>query len=376
MKKSTSSSVVKSMKKSAAKGGKVHVDWKSVVTIGIDVGDRFSNYCAIDACGEVIAEGRMATNRGSIELELGKVPRTIIAIEAGMHSPWMSRLITRLGHEVIFANPRKLRLIYENQRKSDRVDAEYLARVARLDRKLLGAIEHRSELGQSHLELIRARDTLVRSRVRLIHHVRAAIKSFGGSVPSYSAEAFHKRIVDVVPALLHEALLPLIATIEQLTARIREFDRKIERLAEDRYPDAEVLAQVPGVAALTALAYILTVENEQRFRRSRSAGAWVGLVPGQHDSGESKPQRHITKQGDGYLRRLLVGSAHYILGPFGAGCDLRRYGLAIAARGGKNAKKRAVVAVARKLAVLLHHLWRTREVYEPFHNRSRRRLAA
>jgi transposase len=351
------------------------IDWRRVVTVGIDLGDRFSHFCALADDGSVVAEGRVATTPAAMELEFKAVGPKRIAIEAGMHSPWLSRLLKRLGHEVLVANPRKLRLIYENQRKSDRVDAEYLARVARLDPKLLCALEHRSESGQCHLAIIRARDTLVRSRGRLIQHVRSAIKTIGERVPSGTAEAFHKRAVACLPAGLREALLPLIEMIEQLTTRIREFDRKIEQLAEDRYPDTGALTQVCGVGSLTALAYILTLEDEGRFRRSRSVGAWLGLVPGQHDSGESQPQWHITKQGDPYLRRLLVGSAQYILGPFAKDCDLRRYGLAIAARGGANARKRAVVAVARKLAVLLHRLWRTREVYEPLFN-SREQHAA
>lgn len=374
MKNSTGTVVTKARR--AVNVRKQIVDWKRVMTVGIDVGDRFSHYCAIDADGKIVVRGRITTTAGAFEMELAKVPHTTIALEAGTHSAWMARLLTRLGHEVIVANPRKLRLIYESQHKNDGVDAEYLARVARLDRKLLGAIEHRSELGQAHLQIIRARDTLVRARVRLIHHVRAAIKSSGKTVPPYSAEAFHKRIRDVVPALLHDALLPLIDLIEQLTVRIRTYDRQVERLAEDRYPETEVLTQVTGVGSLTALAFILTIEDHSRFRRSRTVGAWLGLAPGQHDSGQSRPQQHITKEGDPYLRRLLVGSAQYILGPFGRDCDLRRYGLAIAARGGKNARKRAAVAVARKLAVLLHHLWRTLEVYDPDHNTQRHRPAA
>ena len=372
MKKSTKASTPQA--RTTARVKEQRIDWKRVVTIGIDLGDRFSHFCAVDADGAVVAEGRVATTPGAMEL-LFKTSRKTIAIEAGTHSPWMSRLLARLGHEVIVANSRKLRLIYETQHKSDRVDAEYLARVARLDPKLLGAIEHRSELGQCHLSLIRARDTLVRSRARLIQHVRSAIKSLGERIPSGTAEAFHKRAGACIPEGLREALMPLVATIEQLTIRIKEYDRKVEQLAEDRYPDTAALTQVCGVGSLTALAYILTLEDEQRYRRSRSVGAWLGLVPGQHDSGESQPQRRITKEGDAYLRCLLVGSAQYILGPFASDCDLRRHGLAIAARGGANAKKRAVVAVARKLAVLLHRLWRTREEYEPFFN-SRQHPAA
>ncbi|HEV3409763.1 MAG TPA: IS110 family transposase [Chthoniobacterales bacterium] len=366
MKNSTTSTTKRVTR--AAKATTQNADWTAVVTIGIDIGNRFSHYCGIDRSGAVVRTGRMVTTAGAFKLEFANVPRKTIAIEAGMHSPWISRLLSALGHEVIVANPRKLRLIYENQHKNDRVDAEYLARLARLDPNLLGRVEHRSESSQAHLAILRARDTLVRSRVRLIHHVRAAIRSTGATVASPTAHAFHKRIRSAVPEPLREALLPLIETIEHLTARIAELDRKIEHLAEDRYPETEALTQVAGVGALTALAYVLTLENHDRFRRSRSVGAWLGLAPGQHQSGDSQPQQRITKEGDQYLRRLLVGSAHYIIGPFGPDCDLRRYGLALATRGGKNARKRAAVAVARKLAVLLHHLWRTLDTYEPLHN--------
>ena len=374
MKKSSKMSTAQA--RTAAKVKQQPIGWKRVVTVGIDLGDRFSHFCALADDGSVVAEGRVATRPAAMELEFKTETPKRIAIEAGMHSPWLSRLLKRLGHEVLVANPRKLRLIYENQRKSDRVDAEYLARLARLDPKLLCALEHRSESGQCHLAIIRARDTVVRSRGRLIQHIRSAIKAIGERVPSGTAECFHKRAAACLPDGLREALLPLIEMVEQFTTRIREFDRKVQQLAEDRYPDTEALTQVCGVGSLTALAYILTLEDEGRFRRSRSVGAWLGLVPGQHDSGESQPQWHITKEGDPYLRRLLVGSAQYILGPFAKDCDLRRYGLAIAARGGANAKKRAVVAVARKLAVLLHRLWRTREVYEPFFNSRSEHVAA
>ena len=172
------------------------------------------------------------------------------------------------------------------------------------------------------------------------------------------------------PTTLSVALEPILVMIEQLGVQITAFDRRVERLAREKYQDAHVLMQVAGVGALTAVAYMAMVGDPDRFARSRTAGAWVGLVPGQHASSQSNPQQRITREGDTYLRSLLINGAHYILGPFGPDCDLRRHGQAIAARGGKNAKKRAVVAVARKLAVLLHRLWRTRAVYEPLRNAS------
>jgi transposase len=159
-------------------------------------------------------------------------------------------------------------------------------------------------------------------------------------------------------------LLPVLKQLELLTSQIKEYDRQVEGLGK-KYRETEQLRQVNGVGAVTSVAYTLIVDNPDRFKRSRDAGPYLGLVPKQSESGEQSPQLRITKTGDRMLRRLLVGSAQYMLGPFGDDSDLRRFGLAMAARGGKNAKRRAVVAVARKLAVLLHRLWVTGEVYEP-----------
>lgn len=358
------------MKKSIrkTKGEGIEVNWNEVVALGIDLGDRFSQFVALDRNGERIAEGRIPTTAEAFEKRFGTIGSKIVAIETGTHSPWVCRLLRRIGHRVTVANSRKLRLIYENRKKNDKVDAEYLARLVRVDPKLLSPVEHRSESAQQDVAVLRSRDVLVKTRSRLITHVRGAVKSIGLRVPQCSVESFVKQARPIVPAQLRVALEPILATIEHLCIQIKSFDRHVEQLAKTKYRDAAVLMQVTGVGALTAVAYMTTVGDPGRFKKSRSAGAWVGLVPGQRASSESNPQQRITKEGDTYLRSLLINCGHYILGPFGPDCDLRRRGEAIAARGGKNAKKRAVVAVARKLAVLLHRLWCTRAVYEPLRN--------
>jgi len=325
----------------------------------------------MNADGEIEEESRVVTNAEALRHRFAGYAPARVAIEVGTHSPWISRLLEGCGHEVLVANPRKVRLIYENDSKSDRVDAEWLARIARMDPKLLAPIHHRGPEAQADLAVVRARDGLVRSRTLLVNHVRGAVKAFGGRVGSCSTEGFPKKAAPSVPEPLQPALGPLLETIASLTTRIREHDRQIQAM-RDRYPETALLKQVPGVGPLTAVAYILVVEDPQRFKKSRSLGAYLGLRPRRDQSGQKDPQRRITKAGSPVLRRLLVGSAHYILGPFGPDSDLRRYGLAIAARGGKNAKKRAVVAVARKLAVLLHRLWITGEAYEPLRNAARR----
>ena len=197
------------------------------------------------------------------------------------------------------------------------------------------------------------------------------MKSFAHRLPKCPARSFHKRAAEHIPEALRPALEPILEQISSLTERIRQYDRKLETICEEHYPQTELLRQVEGIGPLTALTFVLTLEDPYRFEKSRSVGAYLGLVPARDHSGDRDPQKHISKEGNEMLRKLLVGSAHYILGPFGSDSDLRRHGEKIASRGAKNAKKRAVVAVARKLAVLLHSLWISGEVYEPLRNTHR-----
>ena len=344
------------------------------VTAGIDIGDRYSHLCLLDTdSGEVIEEGRILTNHSAFEKRFSASKPMRIAIETGTHSPWISRMLEEYGHDVRVANARKVRLIYGEGRKNDKIDAEKLARLARVDPKLLSPIKHRGEASQAHLALLRSRDALVSARTKLVNHVRGAVKSFGARLPKCTAGSFHNRVAEHLPQELVPALEPLLETIASLTEHIREYDRRLEVIAKEIYPETKLLRQVHGVGMLSALAFVLTLEDPSRFAKSREVGAYLGLVPATDQSGKSDPEKHISKHGNIMMRRLLVSSAHYILGPFGEDCDLRRHGEKIASRGGKNAKKRAVVAVARKLSVLLHRLWVTAEVYEPLYNASRSR---
>jgi transposase len=334
-------------------------------TIGLDLSDKTTEACVLDAAGEVVERFRVRTTSAALERALARFEPSRVILEVGTHSPWVSRLVTRLGHEAIVANPRRVRLIAENDSKSDDFDAELLARLGRIDPNLLAPIVHRGEQAQRDLVLLRSRDGLVRARSQVINQVRGFAKSLGTRLPTSSAEAFARRVRAVAPAELFPGLETMLAMTEQLTLEIRRMDREVERLCTERYPETRSLRQVKGVGPITALAFVLTLEDPHRFARSRSVGSYLGLRPRQRDSGEQRPQLRITKAGDALLRRLLVTAAHYILGPFGPDTALRRHGLRIAERGGKAAKKRAVVAVARKLAVLLHRLWVSGELYQP-----------
>lgn len=338
-------------------------------TIGLDLGDRYSDFCADnEVLGGELRRGVVRTTPKKMERFFQSQPRSLVVMEVGTHSPWVSRLAEEAGHEVVVANPRMLPLIFKDAHKCDGRDSEHLLRLGRLDRELLSPIQHRREETQLALGYFRARDALVSARTDMVNVVRSAAKSHGVRIGSCSTKCFEKKArVDLTPKLL-EVFGSTVDAIENLTREIRVYERKITELGEKVYPETALLMQVNGVGMLTALAFRLTVEDLSRFPKNRSAGAYFGMTTRRDQSGSSDPQLGITKQGDPFVRRLLVQSAHYILGPFGKDSDLRRWGLALVARGGKAAKKRAIVAVARKLSVLLLALWRTGEEYEPLRN--------
>jgi transposase len=338
------------------------------LTIGFDLGDRSSWYCVLDETGSVLLEQRVSTTPKAMKEVFGGMPRSRIALETGMHSPWVSRLLSELGHEVIVAHARNVRLIGESRKKDDRLDARTLARLARIDPQLLSPVKHRSAKAQADLTVIRARAGLVRARTALVNTARGLAKSYGERLRGCNVRNMNPEKAEALSPELQRALEPLLAGIESLSERIREYNEGIEQLAQESYPQVARLKQVKGVGTLIALTFLLTLEDAHRFRKSRDVGCYLGLQPGRRNSGQSEPQMHISKEGDPYLRTLLVQGAHHILGPFGVDSDLRRWGLKLAERGGKSGKKRAIIAVARKLAVLLHRLWVSGEVYEPLRN--------
>jgi len=338
------------------------------VTIGMDIGDKKHQINIIDRIGKTIKACKINNTANAIEKFYSKYPDAVVAIEASTHSPWISRLLEKTVAKVLVGNPRKLRMIWDSDKKDDMRDAEMLARIARFDPKLLYPIKHRDEQTQADRSLLKARDILVKTRTSLVLHVRGSVKSLGGRVGTCSSASFHREATGYIPDLLKLSLLPILNQIEAVSKQIAAYDKTIKKISQERYPAAtEIIQQVGGVGPVTALAYVVTIGDPGRFQKSRDVGSYLGMTPRRDQSGESDKQLRITKAGDRYLRRLLVQSAQYILGAFGEDSNLRRFGFKIAERGGKNAKKRAVVAVARKLAVLLHRLWITGEVYAPLY---------
>jgi len=334
-------------------------------TVGMDLGDKTSRYFGLDQDGNQTREAGVATTTKALTTVFGKMPRSRIALEVGTHSPWVSRLLESLGHEVIVANARRVRVISDSNRKNDKMDARLLARLARVDPELLYPIRHRGERAQQHLAMIRSRAVLVDGRTALINSVRGQAKSFGERLGKFDADQMRVEKLEKLPEGMQAALGPVLEIVEQMTKKIHEYDKQLAEIGRTEYPETALLEQISGVGLLIALTYVLTLEDPWRFGRSRDVGPYLGLRPKQKESGESKPQLSITKEGDEYLRRLLVQGAHHILSTRSPDTDLKRWGLTLAGNGSKKGKKRAVIGVARKLAVLLHHLWVSGEVYEP-----------
>jgi transposase len=294
------------------------------LTIGLDLGDRSSWYCVVDEAGQIQLEQRVATTPKAVREVFGRMPRSRMALGTGMHSPWVSRLLSELGHEVIVAHARKVRLIGESRRKGDRLDAQTLARLARIDPQLLGPVKHRSAKGQADLSVIRARAGLVRARTALVNTARGLAKSYGERLRGCNVRNMNPEKAEALSPALKAALQPLLAALESLSEQICEYNERIEQRAQESYPEVALLKQVKGVGTLIALTFLLTLEDPYRFGKSRDEGCYLGLQPGRRNSGQSEPQMHISKEGDPYLRTLLVQGAQHILGPFGVDCDLRR----------------------------------------------------
>lgn len=336
------------------------------VTMGIDLGDKYSQYCVLDESGAVMESGSVLNTEGSAHKHFAGMPPTLVALEAGARTHWWAQMLRSFGHEVVVANARAL-AAGKGRRKNDSNDAELLARYARYDAELLKPIVLRTAEQQADLAHVRVRDALIRTRTLLVNVARSLAKEAGYRLPASITETFGTRSLERLPAELAAMLTPVLTSIDELTRKIEAQEEQVEQLCREKYPETRYLRSVPGVGSLTALTFVLTLGSPGRFSHCRDVGPYIGLQPAQYQSGQRDPQLGISKQGNTYLRRLLVQCAHHILGPFGKPSQLRDWGRALATRGGANARKRAVVAVARKLAVLLHRLWRDHAWYQPFY---------
>jgi transposase len=347
------------------------------LVIGIDLGDRTSTYCVRGRDGQaVLLEGVVETKPEAVVDTFGKLRPQRMVLETGTHSRWVAQLLELLGHEVIVGNARKLKLITENDRKSDTVDPQLLSKLGCVSAEWLYPVYQRRPEAHRDLLMVRSREALVEARTALINHVRGTVKSFGCRLRTGDADGFVEVAQGGIPETLRPALSGVLASLAEMNEQIYAYDCQIEHLCQTKYPETRRLTQVGSVGPITALAFRLTIDDEQRFERSRDVGPYLGMIPKKKQSGKRDPQLGITKAGDELVRKLLVNCAQHMLGWRGQDSDLRRWGLQLVEAGQKagkrGARKRAAAAVARKLAVLLHRLWVSQQEYDPLRQQKRK----
>lgn len=322
--------------------------------IGLDIGDRFSRFAVVDAAGVNLKEDRVPSTKAGLERVFKPLKGARLLMEVGTHSPWIQRTLLAIGIDARVCEARSAAEANRFGRKTDVRDARMLAELLRTDSHLVTLVQHRTLEEQRTWAVIQARTALVKTRTMLVNQIRGMSKSWGTRLEGCTSGAFNGKTWFQVPEDLRAALAPLYEQILNVSNAINGYDKKIAA-AVSKNPDAQLLAGIRGVGDLTALAVAMAIGNASRFRRSRDGGAYFGLVPKKRASGESDPQLGISKRGNATVRRLLVCAAHYILGPFNkVDSDLRTSGLRIMGNGNDSRRKRrAVVAVARKLSVVM-----------------------
>ena len=347
------------------------------IYFGLDISQKTIEIFALK--GEKEASfGKIPNTPKSLNEFFDKVPaasQTItVALETGTHSAWISRQLEARGYEVIVAHARDLAFIYKGDKKSDRIDAEKLARMARADKKLLHPVKVIDKKRQEDLLAIKARDLLVKHRTGIINTIRGLVRSIGIDDSAYSTETINE-IYSELPQKIQDNLRGLFSMLTAANKCIKEYDRQIKKIAKE-YPETETFQQIKGVGPLIALSFALIIRDPHRFS-AEECSSYVGLVPKRDQSGEVDKQLGISKCGNKLLRRLLVQGAQYIMGPFGEDSDLKDFGTRISQRGGSIARKKAKVAVARKLAVTMLALWRNPEIqYDPHFKKNRKKQCA
>jgi hypothetical protein len=285
------------------------------LTIGLDLGDRWSFYCVLDEAGKIILEQKVATTPEAIKQTFGKIPRSLIAMETGTHSPWVSRLLTELGHEVLVAHAQKVELITKSNRKDDRHDARTLARLARIDPELLGPVRHRSAKAQIHLTVIRARAELVSARTALVNAARGLAKSYGERLHKCGTQQVSRELAAALSTELRDVLEPLLREVESLNERIKEYDERMEKIAKEVYPEVSLLKQVKGGRNADRADLCpddrgpVSVPEEPRGRLFSGVATWPQELRGERATEENQQRRRpVSANDDGAGSALHSGA--------------------------------------------------------------------
>jgi len=330
-------------------------------TIGIDVSDRTSKICVMrkmpDGERRIVIETTCATTREGFEEVLAKLDRSWpVAFETGTHCRWMDKCFRRLGFPTIIANPGQVPSITKSNKKNDRNDARELARLAIADPAMLHPVFLRDEVYQQMLRFHHARNMLISQRTQTINQIRGFAKSLGYRIECSSTESFHEVSRADWPKELEEAVWPIMGTLKVINLKVKAYDKLIEKLAEkpEFKPMVDRARVIYGVGIIGSTVLIAAIGGRpDRFTHARDVGAYLGMTPKQDQSGDTDKQLHITHAGSDIVRTALVECAGVALMTNAKETDLKLKGLRIALRGGKIARKKAKIAVARSMAVTI-----------------------
>ena len=345
--------------------------------------DRTTKICVMTKAegGErrIVVETTCATTKAGFEEALSKFDRSWpVVFETGTHCRWMDRLFKEMGFKTIVGNPGKIPSITKSNTKNDRNDARELARLAIADPAMLHPVFLRDEVYQQMLRFHHARNVLLSQRTQTINQIRGFAKSMGYRIECSSTEKFHELSKADWPRELEECAWPLMGVLKTVNLKIKAYDRLIERLAErpEFKPMVERVRVVYGVGVIGSTVFVAAIGGRpDRFDHTRDIGAYLGMIPKQDQSGDIDKQCHVTKAGSPFMRRLLVESAQMILHAESIDTDLKAKGLRMCLRGAKIAKRKAVTAVARSLAVLMVAMLKKPDaLYVPLSERAEKEL--
>lgn len=333
-------------------------------TIGLDLGNTFNKAVGLDAGGNVVLREDLRNDAATMKAFFEAHRGATVAMETGTHCRWIAALAAECGCHPVVGNARKLRLISESSRKNDWADAQKLARLCRSDRSLLHPVELHDDRHHRLYQLLRQRDALVSMRTALVNQLRGFAKAGGTMLPRCDARSFLSLRDSMPPEFLRD-FKPLLKTLEDLAKRIAAAEAILAEFVRRHFRKTDELLQtVPGVGPVASAAFIALVPDPGRFKSAREAGPYFGLVPKQDQSGDGDRPCRITHEGSSFMRKTLVNAANALLRKSARDTALKRFGERLGRRGqGKVVRRKAKVALARKLAVTMLAMARSGEDY-------------
>lgn len=335
--------------------------------IGIDLGDKKHAVVGLDDKANIVLKRWVPNKKEDLEALFRRNRGAVFGMETGTHCRWISMLCRECGCEVYVGNAHRLRSIFGNTHKNDMRDAEEIARLLNGDKRHFHPVQLRDAEHQNLVQLVKMREMVMSQRTKSAGAIRGMAKANGVRLPASDADSLHRKLADVIDTLpdnLQLLLRPQIGLLEKLCETIREYDRLIRDYRNEHFrKECDLLETIPGVGPVNAAAFVAFTGDVRRFRHARDVGPYYGLTAGRDQSSSKDEPKRITKEGNEFVRHLLVNAANLIMQGRCRNTELLQFGLRVWGNRGKVAKRKAKVALARKLAVTMAAMLRSGTPY-------------